>query len=140
LLDDFWRNVRHLTESDHGRKAVVEISRPGEYFAQAMDIARRADAGKEVPEADYHLGFATAAQLFKELTPARLTTLEALKQQGPQSISTLAKHLRRNYHTVQRDVAKLLEHGLVEKDAEGQVLVPWEAVEIHLTLGRQEAA
>jgi predicted transcriptional regulator len=121
-------------------KAIVEIPRPGEYFEQALAVARRADAGEELPEADFHLGFANAAQLFGELTPARLALLEALKGLGPVSIYALAKHLGRNYSNVHRDTTKLLELGLAEKTAEDAVWVPWEEIQIRVTLGVGRAA
>jgi predicted transcriptional regulator len=121
-------------------KAIVEIPRRGEYFDRAMEVARRVDAGEEVPEADYHLGFASAAQLFGELTTARLALLEALKALGPVSIYALAKHLGRNYSNVHSDTAKLRELGLVEKNAEGRVWVPWEEIQIRVTLSGAKAA
>jgi predicted transcriptional regulator len=93
-----------------------------------------------VPEADYHLNFASAAQLFSELTPARLVVLDTLKRTGPQSIYALAKHLGRNYSNVHGDVQKLLEHDLVSKDDAGRVYVPWEVIVIQVQLGGLEVA
>ena len=121
-------------------KAIVEIPRRGEYFESAMAIARRLDTGEELSEADYHLGFADAAHLFNELTPARLALLDALKKLGPVSIYALAKHLGLNYSNVHTDIGKLLEHGLVEKTPEGKVWVPWEEIQIRVTLGAEVAA
>ena len=120
-------------------KAIIEIVKPGAYREKALEIARGVDAGGDMPESDYHLGFVDAAQLFAELTPARLATLEALEKIGPSSIYALAKHLERNYSNVHSDIGKLLEHRLVDKDEEGKVHVPWEEVQIHITL-RSEAA
>jgi predicted transcriptional regulator len=121
-------------------KAIVEIPRGGEYFEQAMEIARRVDAGEEVPEADYHLGFADASQLFAELTPARLALLDALKALGPVSVYALAKHLGRNYSNVHTDVGKLLDLELIGRDASGKVLVPWDEIQIRVTLATGRAA
>jgi predicted transcriptional regulator len=121
-------------------KAIVEIPRAGEYFERALEVARRADAGEVLPEADYHLGFANAAQLFAELTPARLALLEALKGLGATSLDALAKHLGRDYSMVHADTTKLLDLGLMEKTPEGLVWVPWEEVQIRLTLGKAKAA
>lgn len=115
-------------------KAIVEIPRRGAYFEQALETARRADAGAALPEANYHLGFATAAQLFGELTPARLALLDALKGLGPVSIYALAKHLGRNYSNVHADTTRLMALDLIEKTAEGAVWVPWDEVQIRVTL------
>lgn len=118
------------------RRAIIEIPRPAAYFDQALATAARADAGERLPEADYHLGFADAAHLFRELTPARLALLESLKALGSVSIRALAAHLGRNYSNVHRDVTALLGLGLLARDDAGLISVPWDAVEIHLALGR----
>jgi predicted transcriptional regulator len=121
-------------------KAIVETPRRGAYLEQALAVARRVDAGEVVPAADYHLGFASAAQLFRELTPARLALLDALKGLGPVSIPALASHLGRDDGGVQTDTARLLELDLVEKNADGQVWVPWEEIQIRVAVGGAQAA
>ncbi|MBI5444958.1 MAG: hypothetical protein HY900_27575 [Deltaproteobacteria bacterium] len=121
------------------RKAIIGVDTVEKTLERSLTIARAFDAGENLPEADYHLGFSTAAELFAELTPKRMQTLEALKASGAQSIYQLAKRLCRNYSNVHSDVAKLLELGLAEKDSDGRVFVPWDEVEIHLTLGRRAA-
>jgi predicted transcriptional regulator len=45
----------------------------------------------------------------------------------------------RNYSNVHTDVAKLEEHGLVQRTPEDAVFVPFESVEIHLDLFKQAA-
>lgn len=119
-------------------KVVIGVESFEEGMTRARAIARRVDAGERLPEADYRLSFASAAQLFSELTPARLGLLEALKLNGAQSIYALAKSLGRNYSNVHNDVAKLMKHELIAKDAEGRVFVPW--AEIHITLSLGEVA
>jgi len=121
-------------------KAIIGLESWGTMQARAIEIARRADVGEAMPEADYHLNFATAAQLFNELTPARLALLEVLKGLGSMSIYALAKQLGRNYSNLHADISKLLELGLVEKNEAGKVFVPWDEVQIRLTLGGAAAA
>ncbi len=115
-------------------KAIIGLETLADMVARGHEIARRADAGLPVPEADYHLNFSSATQLFAELTPARLALLERLKRQGPLSIYALAKASGRNYSNVYRDVHKLIEHELVVKDEAGRVYVPWDEVELRMTL------
>ena len=117
-------------------KAIVEIVRKGQYFDDAMAVARRVDAGAPVSPADYHLGFTSAPQLFAELTPARLALIETLKAAGPVTVYALAKRAGRNYSNVHRDIAKLLQHRLVARTDDGKVTVPWDEVQIRLTLGQ----
>lgn len=121
-------------------KAIIEIIRPSEYAQAALEIARLADAGVDVPESDYRLGFQSAGQMFRELTPERLRTLETLKQSGAMSVYALAKTLGRNYSNVHRDIKALMDYGLVERGEDDKVAVPWESVEIRLTFGEGRAA
>lgn len=51
----------------------------------------------------------------------------------------LAKEVERNYSNVHADIAKLEEHGLVQRTPEDLVFVPFESVEIHLALFKRAA-
>jgi len=117
-------------------KAIVEIVGEGQYFDDAMAVAKRIDAGELVPQADYHLGFTSAPRLFAELTPARLALLETLKSAGPVTVYALAKRAGRNYSNVHRDIGELLEHRLVVRDDDNRVYVPWDEVQIRMSLGK----
>lgn len=121
-------------------RAIIEIPGPNAYFERALAAASRADAGNPPEEADYHLGFADASQLFGALSPARLALVQALKSIGPSSIRALAVHLGRNYSNVHGDVTALLDLRILERDNEGLVSVPWDGLEIHLSLERADAA
>ncbi len=102
--------------------------------AELREIAQKLDRAEILPEADYHLSFSDSVQLFRELTPARLVLLKHLKKNGPQSIYALARQLNRNYSNVHTDVQKLTEHHLIDKMEDQQIFVPWDDVEIHLSL------
>ncbi|HEY2295855.1 MAG TPA: MarR family transcriptional regulator, partial [Thermoanaerobaculia bacterium] len=94
-----------------------------------------ADARKgQVP--DFRLSFESARSLFAELTPARLDLLDTLRRVGPCSVYAVAKTAKRNYSNVHSDVARLEELGLVERDEDGSVSVPFEAVEILVPLAQ----
>ncbi len=121
-------------------KAIVGIESWSSMQERALEEALRLDAGGVVPETDYHLNFANAEQLFGELTPARLRLLDTLKALGPVSIYALAKKLGRNYSNVHSDVSRLIELDLIEKDAGNRILVPWESIQIHLSLDGSQVA
>lgn len=70
--------------------------------------------------------------LLAELPPRRLDTLHEIKRNGPLSVHAVAKHLSRNYSNVHADVQKLVEHGLVEKDEQGRVFVPWDDIVVRV--------
>lgn len=121
-------------------RAIIGITDWGRTKAQLLDMAAQIDAGERLPPADYHLNFASAAQLLAELPPRRLDTLRAIKQRGPASIYAIAKALERNYSNVHADVQKLVEHGLVEKDDAGRVFVPWDDVLVKVNASLVSAA
>jgi len=121
-------------------KAVIELSDWQQMQAELRQTARRLDAGADLPEADYHLGYATAAQLLADLTPARLTLLDTLKGLGPVAVEDLAARLERPLGRVRTDIAKLLDLELITQDAAGAVGVPWDEVLIRLaSVGAQAA-
>lgn len=121
-------------------KAIIGISSYKETANELLAVAARIDKGERLPEADYQLNFATASQLFTELTPKRLELLDTLKRNGPQSVYRLAKTLGRNYSNVHSSVVGLLDLGLIAKDADDKVYVPWDDVEIHVSLSGTIAA
>lgn len=121
-------------------KAIIGIANFRETEKQLLDVASQLDKGERLPDADYQLNFPTASQLFTEITPKRLELLDTLKKTGPQSVYRLAKTLGRNYSNVHSSVVGLLNLGLIAKDADDRVYVPWDDVEIHVSLSGSIAA
>ncbi len=115
-------------------KAIIGIHEPGHLRAGLLAAARRLDAGAAMPGADYQLRFATAAELFASFTPQVMRTLEVLQGRGPQTVNALARTLARNYSNVHADVRRLMADGLVKRQADGRVCVPFEAVEIRVSM------
>jgi predicted transcriptional regulator len=66
--------------------------------------------------------------LVKVLTPARWSLVENLRREGAVSIYGLAKRVGRDYKNVHTDVTALIETGLVQKNAEGEIEVAWDVV------------
>jgi len=69
-------------------------------------------------------------------SPARLDLLDTLRREGPCSVYALAKAAERNYSNVHTDVSRLEELGLVEREEDGTVSVPFESVEIRFPLAQ----
>lgn len=114
-------------------KAIIEVSRKGSIFNAAREQIAGAKRGR-VP--DYHLSFESARMLFAELTPARLDLLNTLRGMGPVTVYALAKTAGRNYSNVHADIVRLVDMGLVERTDDETVLVPFDAVEIHMSLAQ----
>jgi predicted transcriptional regulator len=117
-------------------KAIIEVSGKGSVFKTA---AAQVTAARRGRAPDFHLSFESARSLFAELTPARLDLLDTLRRVGPCSVYALAKAAERNYSNVHTDAARLEELGLIDRSAEGEILVPYESVEIVVPLARAVA-
>ena len=78
------------------------------------------------------LTFPDLPALLKTLSPARWDLLQRLRAQGPLSIYELAKRLDRDYKNVHTDVSRLVELGVVARDAAGRVSVAWDVIRAEL--------
>lgn len=114
-------------------KAIIEVAKRGSAIRAARQQIREAAMEKAV---HFRLSFESAKSLFSELTPARLDLLDTLSKAGACSIYALAKLAERNYSNVHTDVNRLTELGLIERTEEGQISVPFEAVEILMPLAK----
>jgi len=111
-------------------KAIVDVAPRGTVFdTAAMQLAAGISA-------DYRLHFESARLLWKHLSGARLELLDTLNRQGACTVYALAKAAGRNYSNVHRDVAALEDLALIERDDEGRVFVPFDAVEVHMPLAK----
>lgn len=111
-------------------KAIIDIVHAGGVFDAALaDLA----AGGNV---DYVLSFESAHTLFSDLTPARLDLLNALARLGPSRIDALAKATGRNDANVLTDSLRLIELGLIERGDDDRIQVPFETLEIRMTLAK----
>lgn len=121
-------------------KAVIGISSWDQTRNELRRLAKKIDAGKRLTEADYQLDFPSPVELLAELPPKRLQILRELKSAGPMSVYALAKQLGRNYSNVHGDIQRLLALGLVEKNAGGQVLVPFDDIVVQVDASLMAAA
>jgi predicted transcriptional regulator len=114
-------------------KAIIEVARKG----SAVNAARaQLVSAREGKAPDFRLSFESARSLFAELTPARLDLLDTLRKIGPCSVYALAKAAERNYSNVHTDVSRLEELGLIDRNDDGAICVPYDAVEILLPLAQ----
>ena len=112
-------------------KAIIEVAPKNAIFGAAV---RQLDKSRRGQEADFHLSFETMRLLFSELTPARLELLSVLRGTRASTVYALAKAAERNYSDVHLDVTRLTELGLIERNSDDKVFVPFDAVEIRLPL------
>lgn len=74
------------------------------------------------------LEFESPSALFRTITPKRWGLIEVLQSQGPVSIRALARVIGRDVKRVHEDVQALIAVGLVEKNPEGKIFVPYEEI------------
>ena len=85
------------------------------------------------------LSFGSTKDLFSAITEKRLELLRYVAEQKQVvNIRQLAQALGRDYKNVHTDVSELEELGLIEKNENGVVTVPYDEIVIHA--GLTEAA
>jgi predicted transcriptional regulator len=110
-----------------------EIERFSDFEARALDIGRALDRGDDIaPQA--HLSFSDMETLLSVLSAKRFSLLRLLRQIGPSSVRALAAAAGRDYKTVHGDVAALIEHGLIERQAKDRVSVQWDHLHADMRL------
>lgn len=102
------------------------------YFAGAWKAA----AGGKKAKPYNGIGFESIAQFAATLTPQRWLLINALKTSGASSIYALAKKLGRHYKNVHTDVTALVQLGIIEKDADGKIFVPWDEIDVSMPLAK----
>jgi predicted transcriptional regulator len=100
---------------------------------RSLDAARKIDAGQEI-EPLCEIGIDSLPQFLDVFTPKRWELIAMLRDAGPVTIYALAKRLKRHYRNVYKDVAKLREWMVIEKDESGRVFVPWDEIDLYLPL------
>lgn len=107
--------------------AAVALERAGEQFAQTWA------SGQYSGE---FLSFESPTSLFRLLTPARWGVLKELQHGGPCGVRELARRLNRDVSAVHRDVSALMERGLIEKDDQRQLTVPFDRIHTEFDLAK----
>jgi len=107
---------------------VGTLEEMGERFVRAFE---RLEHGERVRER--HLTFPDLESLLSTLTPKRLELLRDLHREPAESVSALARRLKRDYKRVHEDVETLAEAGLLRRH-EGHVSAPYATIRAELRL------
>lgn len=91
---------------------------------RSMELALRLDQGVR-KQGQGHISFESMEGLLKVLTPNRWRLLRELRNHGPLSVQALAQLLDRDYRGVRADVGLVINAGLIERNEQGAVFVPW---------------
>lgn len=107
----------------------LDVRTPAESMA---DFSRAWKSGKAQKTA--RISFATPELLWKVLTEKRWELLKALCGAGPMSIREAARRVGRDVKAVHGDVTALLNAGVLDRTADGQIVFPFEAVKVEFLL------
>lgn len=117
-----------------GKRIKIEIMNEKASAEEFVSAWHKAAKGKAPELPKERIYFPDLATLLSVLTPRRLEMLKTLHSTGPLSVRALSKKLGRDYKNVHGD-AKLLERlGLVNRDDEGHVQVPWDSIIAEMAL------
>lgn len=107
--------------------ALAALEQAGQQFTKAWD------AKKYVGE---FMSFESPTTLFRLLTPARWGVLDTLQRAGHCGVRELARRLGRDASAVHRDIAALIDRGLIEKDENGKLFVPFGHIHAEFDLAK----
>lgn len=116
------------------RDLKVGIKSMEESAAETREILRGFDQGIFPDQTIERVYFHDFKTLLLYITPKRLVLLETLHKAGAMSVNALAKLLQRSYKNVYDDVKILESVGLIERDSQKRVVVPWNEIETTLKL------
>lgn len=123
-----------MAKTKQKRKINVTIRSTASVVKEILDTCRAAEKGKLVPEAERELTFNDAATMLSTLSEKRMELLMFLHNKKPITIKDLSRQLQRNYSNVHEDVQLLLRLGLLETDKDKRIFVPWDELNISLSL------
>ncbi len=79
----------------------------------------------ETPDPTPRITFISYDLMHKVLAPNRMTIIRSMAGEGALSIREVARRVGRDFKGVHSDVTALVQHGLIYKTAENQVIFPF---------------
>ncbi|MBA2127415.1 transcriptional regulator [Hyphomicrobium methylovorum] len=96
---------------------LIKIQSTEEWKRGALAALKAAQKGKT--KAEHSVGFPTYSDMHETLAPSRLEIIKALAGQGPLAIREVARRVGRDVQAVHRDVTRLINAGVIERDEKG---------------------
>ncbi|WML89910.1 hypothetical protein RCF98_13140 [Thiothrix lacustris] len=109
---------------------IISIGNMDDDFTDVIDTWESGKAASPLNQ----LTFESMSGFLSYLTPKRWELVTVLRKQGHQSIKKLSEILKRDYKNTHTDVKAMQEIGLIAKDTNDLVYVPWDNIETHLRL------
>lgn len=97
---------------------VVKIQTMDEWSAGVASAMKAAQAGR-LRAKPHSVSFPTYADMHETLAPSRLEIIKVLAGQGSLAIREVARRVGRDVQAVHRDVTRLINAGIIERDEKG---------------------
>ncbi len=114
------------------RVMTIKIADFEQVRTETRAVARRLDRGADY-QGEFHY-FENLALLFTVFTPRRWELIQKLQVLGPSSLRGLARALGRDVKRVHEDAAAMLKEGIIERNADKKLFVPFERIHIDVNL------
>lgn len=114
------------------RNISVHISSLEDMGQRFLAAWKAAEAGK--PVSRDHVTFLGLEAFMAAMSPRRLELMRHLRRAGAMSVRRLSQELERDYKSVHGEVARLIDAGLIERQAKDSVSVPWGRIVTELDL------
>ena len=111
------------------KTVILDVRSPDDAL---QDFTQAWKSGKAAKTA--RISFATPELLWKVLTAKRWELLKVLCGAGPVSIREAARRAERDVKAVHADVTALLNVGVLERNADGLIVFPYDAVKVEFLL------
>jgi predicted transcriptional regulator len=98
------------------------------------EVKRRARDAFKGKKQGSRISFASPELLFHLLTAKRWQLIRALTGAGPVTIREAARRVNRDVKAVHGDIHALLNAGILQKNADGFVVFPFDAIHVDVTL------
>ncbi|HXW23569.1 MAG TPA: transcriptional regulator [Xanthobacteraceae bacterium] len=98
------------------------------------EVTRRARAAFGGTRQGARISFASPELLFSLMTPKRWELIRAMAGAGAMSIREAARRVERDVKAVHGDVHALLGAGVLQRDDDGRVVFPFDAVHVDFVL------
>jgi len=103
-------------------------------IASRDDVTRRALDAFDGKEQGSHISFASVDLLWQTMTRKRWELLKALTGQGAVSIREASRLVERDVKSVHGDVQVLLEAGVIQKNEDGMIVFPYDAIHVDFVI------
>ena len=111
------------------KTVILEVRRPDQAMAAFVNAWKTGKAEKTTC-----IGFSSPELLWQVLTAKRWELLKVLCGIGPVSIREAARRVGRDVKAVHADLTALLNAGVLERNEQGGVVFPYDAVKVEFLL------